>query len=139
MRYSLDCAEVTNGPQSAFFMYFKVITNDTSKSRIERYITIDPAKQGITTAETRITPARPGNESIEVGELKLTADDILQIAEDNGGFVARNAIQNDCQINFVLSPNAIYPGWRVDYSNSSDPYIISFEIDPQTGLAIMLK
>ncbi len=137
--FSLDCSDVPKGFQWVHFGYAKYIQIDGKTIRIDREIIIKPQSSLVNILEIKSTPSGVGKYFIDIENLKITADEALTISENNGGNKARIDLGDNCEISGTLSPNAIYPGWRVDYSNSSDPYIISFEIDPQTGQAILLK
>ncbi|MBM3123442.1 MAG: hypothetical protein FJZ87_00045 [Chloroflexi bacterium] len=52
--------------------------------------------------------------NIDLEKLLLTTEDVLQLAEDNGGSKARISVGNQCRINLSLGPYP-YPGWSVSY------------------------
>jgi hypothetical protein len=137
--FSLDCTEVSKGIQWAHFGYAKYIQKEGKTIRIDREIIIKPQSLLVNVLEIKSTPSGFGRNFIDIENLKTTADEALTISENYGGNRVRIDLGDNCQISGTLSPNALFPGWRVDYSNSSDPYIISFEIDPQTGKAKVLK
>ncbi len=137
--FSLDCSEVLKGIQRAHFGYAKYIQKEGKIIRIDREITIKPQSSLVNVFEMKSTPSGFGRYFIDIENLKITADEALTISENYGGNRVRIEMADNCQISETLSPNALFPGWRVEYSNSSDPYIISFEIDPQTGKAKVLK
>ena len=70
---------------------------------------------------------------IDLEKLKVTSEGALQIAEDNGGMLARLAANNQCSIQFSLSSYP-YPRWRVTYySNRSPRQIFEMTIDAYTN------
>lgn len=63
-------------------------------------------------------------------DIKITADDALKIAEENGGKAARQSIQNNCGISLNLDGN-----WRVRYAGPPDraKTLFDIHINPFTG------
>jgi hypothetical protein len=77
-----------------------------------------------------------GWKSINLSLFKVTAEDALKIAEENGGRIARLSVQNECRIVVSMNSNA-YTGWRVIYfPNSGGLRIFEKQIDPYTGRVI---
>jgi hypothetical protein len=68
---------------------------------------------------------------INLQMLKITADDALQIAEDNGGREAHLSINNGCRVHISLSSNDQY--WHVTYSDERAYNIFEIIIDAYTG------
>lgn len=77
-------------------------------------------------------PLLLGWDSINPSKFNFTADDALQIAEDNGGADIRLRVDNDCRI--LLSLNLLSPLprlkiWLVDYDKTN----FYMNINPYTG------
>lgn len=71
-------------------------------------------------------------ESLHFDKLKITADDALKLAEENGGKEARLAFQNKCKILISITSND--QKWVVGYrENTNAKYIFKINIDPYTG------
>jgi hypothetical protein len=67
-----------------------------------------------------------GLNSINLDKLKITADDALQIAEENGGRDVRLNVDNKCRISISTGDQ----DWYVRYSKQDSSFISSiFEID----------
>jgi len=63
----------------------------------------------------------------------VRVEDVLRIAEENGGELARFSVKNRCRIHIGLGPYP-YPAWRVSYDLSgSASEIFRIEIDAYTG------
>lgn len=70
---------------------------------------------------------------INLDKLKVTAEEALEIAENNGGQQARLTIKNRCRINLLLGPYPS-PNWWISYSqNISAKEIFEMKIDAYTG------
>ena len=77
-----------------------------------------------------------GWKSIDPSNLKVTADNALRIAEENGGSSFRLATGNKCRVSMILDLNA-YGDWRVDYEWNEAAFTI--RIDPYTGNVLSSK
>lgn len=63
-------------------------------------------------------PMLLGWDGADLSKFKITADDALQIAEENGGLEARHKVNNDCMLYLVvnqLSPLPHKVNWLADY------------------------
>jgi hypothetical protein len=70
-------------------------------------------------------------------KLKVTADDALQIAEEQGGRNKRASVNHECSFNVVLAPSSVhYKGWVVWYQivqNERVETLFNLWTDPYTG------
>ncbi|MDD2922211.1 MAG: PepSY domain-containing protein [Anaerolineales bacterium] len=82
------------------------------------------------------THPRPlfGDNEYYLSDLKITANDALRIAEENGGKAARQSIQNKCTLGLYLDENwdVIYYGPLINHSTT----LFEIHIDPYTGKII---
>jgi hypothetical protein len=79
-------------------------------------------------------PFPSGWKSIDLDNLKISADEALMIGEKNGGEAARLSVQNQCKIQVSLSG---YTNWEIMiYSNETGTTLFQIEIDPQTASII---
>jgi hypothetical protein len=130
MHFSLNCDETQNGFQYAQFRLFKIIETNRGEVRIRHGIEIDPTNNHVAVWETEYYPVLANWRSIDLSEVKISADQALQIAEKNGGQEKRMAVNNECHISVAISRDTIvYDGWMVNYS----PSIFFDKIDPVTG------
>jgi hypothetical protein len=79
-------------------------------------------------------PFPSGWKSVDLEKVKITAEDALRIADENGGRKSRMSVQNQCKINVSLSG---YTNWEVYiYSYKTGNSIFRMVIDPYTGKVI---
>jgi len=69
-----------------------------------------------------------------LSRLKITADDALKIADDNGGKSFRLASANQCQISMILAPDSD-TGWDIGFDDNHGRNF-NIHIDPYTGKVI---
>ena len=127
-----DCRNDRVGLDHAKITYFKAVG---AQDYTAREIDIAPLF-GEADAGGGANFPRPlfGWNSINLKGLKVTADDVLGIAERNGGDKARLAVENACRVFITLMPSASRKGWLVSYySNTSAKTIFEIAIDPYTG------
>jgi hypothetical protein len=133
MIFNVDCQDNLNGLPGGDFEYFKT---DFDKGKIIdtwREIEIAPEYSWVAWGGGAEFP-HPilGRKSIDLNRLKVTAEEAIRIAEDNGGRDTRSRVQNRCSIHLSLRPQG-FNGWVVDYGSSSD---FEIQIDPYTGEVI---
>jgi hypothetical protein len=134
MSFALGCTRIDHTFQNAHFRYFKNIKIQERDVRIERSIQIDPRSKSIYILEFEYYPRLTDWGSIDMAQVRYSADDALMIAEKNGGQAKRLAVENVCDITLLLSPDsASYRGWDIRYSNRNDSRILRIQIDPDTG------
>ncbi len=133
INFSLDCDEIAEGPQDGFFAYYQIIDNDINYSIIVRRILIRPQDGVIYVTEDKTTPALPDKKFIDIENLKITGDEAIRIAEQNGGADIRSSVNDQCYILASLSLNSIHKGWNVDYYQGGIKTLYFLTIDPMTG------
>lgn len=134
MYFALGCTKIDNGFQNADFRYFRNEQTQEQEARIERYIAIDPRSKSIYVEERIYSPQLVDLASVDLKQLNFSADDVLVLAESNGGKEKRLAVDNVCDITLSLSPgSASYRGWNVSYSNSDVSNLFEMWVDPITG------
>ncbi|MBI4761323.1 MAG: PepSY domain-containing protein [Chloroflexota bacterium] len=135
MGFSLGCSDVQNGFQNGRFGFFSVVADNDQESRLERSINIDPSNNFIHVSETKYSPNLIDLKIIDLTQIKISADQALQIAESNGGEEKRASVKNACGISLLLT---LYRTgklhWRVYYARSDDRTLFfDILIDPYTG------
>jgi hypothetical protein len=133
MLFRLDCEDVSNGPQRAYFTFFKIIQTGEHESRVTREIWIEPFQNSVSWHEIELSPNLYRQHSIELAEIKITVQAALHIAEQNGGNEVRSAVENACVIFLTLAPGSIYDGWQVGYSGKGPTDLFTIHIEPVTG------
>ncbi len=129
---SCDNAQVSLHPQSAQLKLYQVNNHDTgTDSRIERYIFISPHESLLEWGETEYSPDYSSHRYYDLSQVKISAEEALRIAEDNGGRDYRLSQNNECSISVFLKysnwPLTDY-NWRVYYSRD-----YSIEVDKRSG------
>ncbi len=114
---SRDCADTPVGFDRFSITYFKSVGDRYATRQIEVW----PLSKEADWAGDADFP-RPfpfGWKSIDLGKLKVTADDALRMAEANGGKAARQAANNNCRITVTLRPNTDGDNWQVHYYSTT--------------------
>ncbi|MBI4761333.1 MAG: hypothetical protein ACOYYF_03510 [Chloroflexota bacterium] len=132
--FALGCTKIDNGFQNASFQYFRNEKTEED-SRIVRFIHIDPRNKSVYVTERIYSPRLADWGFIDLKRLNFSADDVLVLAENNGGKEKRLSVDNVCEITLLLlSPNSpSYRGWNVRYSNSDIVNLFEINVDPITG------
>jgi hypothetical protein len=135
MDFRLACSRVQNGFQNGRFRFFNVVKDGDQESRLERFIDIDPRHNFVHVSETKYSPNLIDWKSIDMAQLKISADQALQIAESNGGEEKRASVNNACNISLLLTLDRTDTWhWRVYYARSDDRTLFfDILIDPYTG------
>jgi hypothetical protein len=133
IQFETSCQDYSMGFGLADFYYFKTIFMNGQIEYAAREIRITPESGEVSVGEDANFPhPLVGWRSINLGTLKLSADDALQVAEQNGGKEFRSNARNDCRIHVNLNPNVDRADWLVFYS-VSDGSIFEVYIDPYSG------
>ncbi len=135
MDFALGCSKVQNGFQNGRFSFFSVVEDNNQESRLESSIDIDPSNNFVNVYETKYSPNLVDLKSIDMAQLKVSADRALQIAESKGGEEKRVSVKNACSISLALTrdrKNKWY--WDVFYTRHDDRTVFfDILIDPYTG------
>lgn len=129
--FRLQCDQVARGPQFALLEFYKsVLVGDGSK-RIHHLIDIAPEDNRAYFTEFEYYPELISWPSIDLSDVKVTAEEALQIAEANGGAVFREQLDDKCSVYMYLRSDEIRDGWYVDYSVSERKF--SVLVNENTG------
>ena len=133
MDFSGSCHDIENGLQDVYFVFYNILDSEDGKSRIVHNINIDPARSEVNVWAEKYSPLVMNWKAIDLGETKITADDALQIAEDNGGIEIRNSVNNECNVSVSFLPNpGDYDGWKLSYYQNPGT-LLEVKVDPKTG------
>lgn len=127
--FYVNCDDVSSGPQSAYFILYKVVEEGRQSSRFEHEISIDPSNNSASWSDVEYSPNLVAQSPIELSKYKVSISDALQIAEANGGSNIRLGVENECFVSAQLSN--LSNSWQVSYVKVLDLYTI--DIDPLTG------
>ncbi len=134
MDFTLNCDKVGVGFYNARFEFFKVETTAGQESRIVHNLTIEPGLNSASIWDRVFSPKVMNWATIDLKKIEISADQAIQIAEDNGGYEVRTAVNNACSISIFLSPGAVrYKEWTITYQKGRTKRIFDLEIDPYTG------
>jgi hypothetical protein len=131
MTFNVDCQDNLSGLPGGIFSYFKTTLDNGKIIDTWREVEIDPEYSWVAWGGNAKFP-HPilGRKSIDLSRLKVTAEDAIRIAEENGGMEVRLRAQNRCSMHLSLWPEGVKRGWWVTYNTSDDFEIL---INPYTG------
>lgn len=128
LTFAMRCGDVSNGPQTAYFTFYKVVQVREQESRLKRQLNIDPSNNSVSWSEIEYYPNLVHLRPLDLSQHKLSVTEVLQIAERNGGGEARAAVDNNCIVRIQLFNSNI---WRVSYVQVLD--LLSMDIDARSG------
>jgi hypothetical protein len=131
MFFRVDCYEVSSGFQNSGFKYFKSVHRGDTRSRLEWRLYISPNENVVSITQVEYIPERVSWESIDLSQVKITADDALRIAEKNGGSKVRDDLSDNCAILASFEAGGKYKDWLVTYFSNGSWFDIN--IDGRTG------
>jgi hypothetical protein len=135
MYFGTPCHDKLSGFELGKYYYFKTIFHKSGQiGYAGRGYLVTPQYGDV---EWGSGPNYPhpviGWKSVNINKVKITAEEALAIAEQNGGKEARLLVNNECNITTQLSG---YSGWRIFiYRNDTGASIFRMEVDPSTGKA----
>lgn len=132
MIFNTSCKENPADFESATFIFYQQIFQQRELRYKARAIEILPLDGKISWGGDNIF-YRPvfGANVIDLDKLKISADEALDIAEENGGKAMRQSAQNDCNLYLVLGRD-----WLVVYDRNDGLSTLKIDIDPYTGRVI---
>jgi len=130
LAFNRECQDNPKGFDDLTIIYYKTITVNMQKVYTARIIEIFPLASNVSWGGETNFPISSGWNEIDPSKFKITADDALRIAEENGGKEARLKLKNHCDI-LVRAPNhSNDDSWDVGYYYGVDFELI---IDPFSG------
>lgn len=127
--FNVKCEDVIEGPQSAHFIFYKVVETHEKESRFERRINIDSSNGSASWFEYEFSPNLVQQHPIDLSKHGMSIIDVLQVAEKNGGKEIRTSVSNNCLIDVEAARGGGV--WRVSYVETLDLFAI--DIDALTG------
>lgn len=132
MYFSSDCGSVGQGPQQGAFEFYKLPQFFLERG-YEESINIDASTKTIWLKTEELGSNTRYSESIDLSQLRISVSDAFQIAEDNGGYLARMKVKNDCRVSALLAPDGSAKDWEVRYFSRESSNILEIHIDELTG------
>lgn len=128
--FNKECQDNPSGFDSANIIYYKTIGVGWQKMYTARWIQIFPLAAEVAWGSGKNFPISDGWNAINLTKFKITADDALRIAEENGGKEARSRVGNGCSILINARNHNKDDRWDLGYY-----YGVNFEmiIDPYSG------
>ncbi len=128
--YGLDCEDISYGPQEAFLSIVKYIVHNADEVRVKRSIVIEPYRERISWFEEgrEVLFSYP---TFDYANIKISAEEALEIAEINGGKEFRPAQDEQCTIAISISASHFDNGWEVRYIGTGMSYEV--HVNKDTG------
>lgn len=118
MIFGTRCQDNLSGFENGTITYYKTIFRNNKIRYTTRDMIASPKYMSIIWGGgTEYPHPLFGWKNIDLNKIKITAEDALKIAEENGGKKTRLSVQNKCDIH-VLLLRGNYDGWLVYYNNS---------------------
>ncbi len=138
MYFKKECSDTHKGFDAGSVIYFKINSGNNRVSDYLHYQTITvevyPLFKKAVYDEAHFPRPLFGWTGINMSNLKITADDALQIVEELGGKEARLKVNNVCNISILNSP--LFPrNWRVSY----DTALFDVSVDLYSGKAKVIE
>jgi hypothetical protein len=123
--FTTSCLNIDSGLQNGLFTFFEIEKPDKNDvgRRIEHHIHILPSEGLIHWYETYISINDKGESFLDFSHNKVTSDNALFIAEENGGKDVRLKNANKCNINVFSGLAEKDLVWHINYT----PTVISDE------------
>ncbi|HXQ35311.1 MAG TPA: hypothetical protein VN843_14940 [Anaerolineales bacterium] len=133
MHFSADCKDNPTGFAEADFYYFKTTFRENGKIRYttQNFFISPEYREVIWAGGSNFPHPLIGWENIRLGQIQITSEDALAIAEENGSRETRQFVENKCRIHARLAGDKT---WHiVIYQNDTGSSLFRMEIDPESG------
>lgn len=140
MNFYTDCNDSVNGFFMGDFIYFRPTTTELGNVYEAREVWISSQQGRVAWGAGNYYP-KPlfGWSEIDLDQI-ISAGDALQIAENNGGKIARLEVNNVCDMFLSYNPNINSDNWILTMSHYNQlPNIFEIEINPYTGKFRVIK
>ncbi|MBN2117500.1 MAG: hypothetical protein JW730_13065 [Anaerolineales bacterium] len=124
-----ECQGNTSGYNHMEITYYKTIKGIVGKTYQARHIEIYPFASEVGIGDSSSFDRRyfVGNNPIDLTKFKISADDALRIAEENGEKDVRLKYQDGCSISIRMPIHNYDDSWEVDY------FDLKMAVNPYTG------
>jgi hypothetical protein len=134
LQFNSKCEDADFGPQDMRTTLYRTGKNNGENTRVDVGFYIFPKKGLISWSEAEYFPDLTRQATINLGDIKISAEKALQIAETNGGKEARELSVNVCTIKITLYGGIYNNDWDVNYTNEKNESIFYIQIDEVTGV-----
>ena len=125
IHFTSQCVDNPVGFDHFLIAYFKTDGDQYLVRMMEIWPLSKEADVGVDQHFARPVPI--GWQSLDVKDVKVTADEALQIAETHGGKTARESFNNNCSIVVSLDKN-----WYITYTARNSTAYFQVRIDPHS-------
>lgn len=132
------CSDSTGLPNLTIKMQKKV-SSPEENHRIEAHVNIMPQSGIIEILKREYAPDEGGYHTISWNDIKIPAEQALEIAEQNGGAVVRQALGNHCRITISLTAGIQRNDWWIYYEPINKPSVFEIAVDEKTGKYRVLR
>lgn len=130
--FATSCEEIGYGPQHANLYYYKISRSLLLTTRYTESISINASAKYIRLKTETISPVWSEKKSIDLHNVEINVNDVLSLAEDNGGRETRKKVENNCQVSISLMPDIGIENWEISYWNN-DFNLLNLTIDKTSG------
>lgn len=128
--YSMDCSDFKYGPQQAIYEVGKNNAQNGNDIKVERQLWILPKQNRVEWYETQYD-IYYSYVTFEIEEIKISLEDAIKIAEEQGGTAFRLKEDNQCRIVVEIIAGIQENNWQIWYTSDDNQYVIY--VDKETG------
>jgi hypothetical protein len=133
LSFRLTCEDVQFGLQDLRMRLYREGLVDQERSHIEIGLYVLPQKRLVSWNKSEYVPDLRSQPTIKLGDIKIPAEQALQIAEDNGGRQARESVNNMCDIEIGIAGGVLGNDWGIGYRGDKSKGLFGITIDEKTG------
>jgi hypothetical protein len=132
--FGVRCVDAKAGPQNLELRLFKSVPTRQANSRLERTLFLRPQENHISWSGREMYPERSRWRTLDLAQLKIPAEQALQIAETWGGHLERWKVEDRCDISGILIAGEKDNDWRIRYyPQDIGGLLFEIQVDEQTG------
>jgi len=133
------CNDIGIGlPNFGIDLQKSIILSEFNK-RVELDISLSPVTERVIVHRREYAPDEGGYQTINWDDIRIPAEQALLIAEENGGAVVREALNNQCRITISLTAGVQGNDWWIYYEPLNQPSVFEIAIDEKTGKYRILR
>lgn len=132
LSFRLNCEDASSGPQNFFIDLARKnqSTSTNNNGRQELKIEVFPKSERFLFWKRIYDTSHEGNPYLDLDEISISAEEVLNLVEANGGKQIRQKVNNSCDIRIDIGAN---DDWTIDYyGGNGKRYLIMF-VDKKTG------
>jgi hypothetical protein len=128
-----------NGLPNLTIKMQKRILSAQEDYRIEALVNVMPQPGIIELLKREYAPDEGGERTIDWDDIRIPAEQALLIAEENGGAVVHEALNNQCRITISLTAGVQGNDWWIYYEPLNQPSVFEIAVDERTGKYRILR